>query len=79
MLLQVVSHSHFLGRECGFGRQEGDQGMGDRGHRTRFAIFFLIWNLNCVWHMQVEFECFLITLQKESTVPGYNNQEREEN
>lgn len=53
------------------------EAVGERGCSTRHAFSFLIWDLNCAWHMQVGFECFLMTLQKDTSVPRFHNLERE--
>lgn len=45
----------------------------------RRAFSLLIWDLKHVWHMQVGFKCFLMTLQKDSTVPRFHDLEEEGN
>lgn len=50
------------------GTRAWKKAVGERGCSTRYAFSFPIWDLNCVWHMQVGFECFLMTLQEDSTV-----------
>lgn len=45
----------------------------------RHAFSFLIWDLRCAWHMRVGFECFLMTMQKDSAVPRFHNLEGEGN
>lgn len=45
----------------------------------RHVFSFLIWDLRCAWHMRVGFECFLMTMQKDSSVPRFHSLEGEGN
>lgn len=47
------------------------EAVGERGCSTRHAFSFLIWDLNCVWHMQVGFECFLMTYKRTPLFPDF--------